>query len=74
MAKAAIKPTDAVRPVSTPRYRRGLEEPLAASIALPKDVIFLITEGNYVLVDEKPWNQVRELLDDVSRRGDRPIR
>jgi pantothenate kinase len=51
--------------VYAPTYRRGLEEPIAAAIAIPKDVTFLITEGNYLLVDDEPWNQVRELLDDV---------
>jgi pantothenate kinase len=49
--------------VYAPAYRRGLEEPIAASIAVPWEVPFVITEGNYLLADLKPWNLVRELLD-----------
>jgi pantothenate kinase len=49
--------------VYAPSYRRGLEEPIAASIAVPRKVPFVITEGNYLLADIKPWNLVRELLD-----------
>jgi pantothenate kinase len=51
--------------VYAPTYRRGLEEPIAAAIAVPREIPFVITEGNYLLADLEPWNLVRELLDEA---------
>ncbi|TFB75869.1 nucleoside/nucleotide kinase family protein [Cryobacterium glaciale] len=51
--------------VYAPSYRRGLEEAIGASIAIPKSVAFVITEGNYLLSDIDPWNRVREFLSET---------
>ncbi len=51
--------------VYAPEYRRGLEEPVAASIAVARSVRLVITEGNYLLADSGSWRQVRECLDAV---------
>jgi pantothenate kinase len=51
--------------VYAPAYRRGLEEPIAASIAVPASVPVVITEGNYLLVDQPYWRDVPGLLDEV---------
>jgi pantothenate kinase len=51
--------------VYAPAYRRGLEEPVAASIAIPADVPLVITEGNYLLLQSTPWDAVRGLLDEA---------
>jgi pantothenate kinase len=51
--------------VYAPAYRRGLEEPIAASIAVPRDVPVVITEGNYLLAPDPRWQAVRAELDQV---------
>lgn len=51
--------------VYAPDFNRDLEEPIAASIAIPRDVPLVITEGNYLLADEPGWREVRECLDEV---------
>jgi pantothenate kinase len=51
--------------VYAPEFRRSIDEPVAASIAVPADVPLVITEGNYLLADHRPWQQVRAQLDDV---------
>jgi pantothenate kinase len=51
--------------VFAPSYRRGLEEPIAASISIPDTVDIVLTEGNYLLSDVSPWNQVRDYLDEA---------
>jgi pantothenate kinase len=51
--------------VYAPTYRRGLEEPIAASVAVTRDVPLLITEGNYLLADLPGWREVLPLLDDA---------
>jgi pantothenate kinase len=51
--------------VYAPEFRREIEEPINAAVAVPRDVPLVITEGNYLLVDTGPWAQVRELLDEA---------
>ncbi|CCQ44271.1 fructokinase [Pseudarthrobacter siccitolerans] len=51
--------------VYAPEFRRAIDEPVAASIAIPADVPLVITEGNYLLVDQEPWKEVRAQLDEV---------
>jgi pantothenate kinase len=51
--------------VYAPEFRRALDEPVAASIAVPADVPLVITEGNYLLADQEPWKEVRAQLDEV---------
>ncbi|NYD43436.1 nucleoside/nucleotide kinase family protein [Nocardioides panaciterrulae] len=51
--------------VYAPAYYRGLEEAIAAAVAVPPDVPLVVTEGNYLLLDEGAWAGVRPLLDAV---------
>jgi pantothenate kinase len=47
-----------------PRFDRGLEDSIAASIGVAPEVTLVMTEGNYLLFDEMPWATVRTLLDE----------
>ena len=51
--------------VYAPDFRREIDEPVAASIAVPASVPLVITEGNYLLADHPVWQQVRAQLDEV---------
>lgn len=51
--------------VYAPDFRRSIDEPVAASIAVPAAVPLIITEGNYLLADGPHWQQVRSQLDEV---------
>lgn len=51
--------------IYAPAYRRGLEEPVAASIAVERHVPLVITEGNYLLADLRGWREIAPLLDDA---------
>ena len=50
--------------VYAPRFNRDIEEAIAGAIAVPPDVLLVITEGNYLLLDG-PWAAVRGLLDEA---------
>lgn len=50
--------------VYAPRFHRELEESYAAEIPVAPEIPLVITEGNYLLLDEHPWHHVRELLDE----------
>jgi len=49
--------------VYAPAFRREIEEPVAGAIAVEAHVPLVITEGNYLLLDEGGWAGVRPLLD-----------
>ena len=51
--------------VYAPEFRREIEEPVNAAVAVPRDVPLVVNEGNYLLVDEGPWAAVRGLLDET---------
>jgi pantothenate kinase len=48
--------------VYAPEFRREIEEPIAGAIPVHPDHRYVITEGNYLLLDTPPWHQVRTLL------------
>jgi pantothenate kinase len=51
--------------VYAPLFRREIEEPIAGAVPAAADVPLVVTEGNYLLLDEPPWAAVRALLDDA---------
>ncbi|MBQ1051409.1 nucleoside/nucleotide kinase family protein [Micromonospora sp. C51] len=48
--------------VWAPQFRRDLEEPIAGAIEVPPEVRLVVTEGNYLLIPNWPWDEVRALL------------
>jgi len=51
--------------VYAPRFHRDIEEPIAGAVPVPHEVPLIITEGNYLLLDEPPWSEIRPLLDEA---------
>lgn len=49
--------------VYAPEFRREIEEPVACAVPVPREVPLVVTEGNYLLVDDGEWADVRALLD-----------
>jgi len=61
---AAVR--DPARPVVTaPSFDHALGEPVPDDIIVASDVAVVLTEGNYLLLDEGDWADVRSLLDEV---------
>jgi pantothenate kinase len=52
-------------PVYAPGFERVLEQPIAGSIAVGPEVDLVVSEGNYLLVDEAPWSDAAAVLDEV---------
>ena len=48
--------------VYAPSFHRVIDEPVAGEVAVPAGVPLVVVEGNYLLVDEGPWRDVRPLL------------
>ena len=51
--------------VMAPVFERDLEQPLAGALPVPGAVGLVVTEGNYLLLDEPRWAAVRAQLDAV---------
>ena len=51
--------------VYAPQFRREIEEPIANALPIHARTQLVITEGNYLLLDDGPWAHVRSLLDEI---------
>jgi pantothenate kinase len=51
--------------IYAPEYRRELEEGIAGAIAIEASTPLVITEGNYLLLEDGGWDAVRGVLDEV---------
>ncbi|ANF57462.1 nucleoside/nucleotide kinase family protein [Halotalea alkalilenta] len=49
--------------VYAPAFEREIEEPVAGAIAVQPEVELVITEGNYLLLEQPGWNRVATMLD-----------
>ncbi|WP_110687437.1 nucleoside/nucleotide kinase family protein [Salinicola aestuarinus] len=58
-------PATSAQTLFAPDFCREIEEPIAASLAVDPDVSLVITEGNYLLLEDSGWGEVRESLDAV---------
>jgi pantothenate kinase len=60
-----IKTQARTETIYAPVFRRDLEEPIAGAIAVEPNTPLVITEGNYLLLEEGSWAQVRNVVDEV---------
>jgi pantothenate kinase len=51
--------------VYAPLFRRDLEEAVGSSVPVSRGVPLVITEGNYLLLNDPGWTHVRPQLDEV---------
>jgi pantothenate kinase len=65
---ALLRRIRAIRPgggtVWAPQFRREIEDSVAAAVPVTADTTLVVTEGNYLLLDASPWDEVRDLLDE----------
>ncbi|NED99985.1 nucleoside/nucleotide kinase family protein [Phytoactinopolyspora halotolerans] len=51
--------------VYAPGFERDLEQPIAASLPVGPEPEVVVTEGNYLLLDQPGWREARACLDEV---------
>ena len=51
--------------IYAPEFRRDLEEGIAGAVAIEASTPLIITEGNYLLMEDGAWGGVRSLLDEA---------
>jgi pantothenate kinase len=51
--------------VYAPGFERVIEQPIAGAIPIPRSARLIVTEGNYLLLDDGPWARVRPQLTEV---------
>jgi pantothenate kinase len=51
--------------VYAPMFERDLEQPIAGAIPVLPAARLVLTEGNYLLLDQGRWPEVRPLLDEI---------
>lgn len=53
------------RTVYAPQFRREIEEPIGSAVPVDPEVPLVVTEGNYLLLDQGRWPHARALMDEV---------
>lgn len=48
-----------------PEFRRNVEDAIAGAVAVEPQHRLVITEGNYLLVEDDPWGEVADLCDEI---------
>jgi pantothenate kinase len=61
---AALRQVRSRGRVEWPTFSRVTDEPVPGGVVIDDEPI-VVTEGNYLLLDEGPWKDVRGLLDEV---------
>ena len=51
--------------IYAPGFSRDLEESIAGALPIEPNVQLVVVEGNYLLVPEEPWSELRDLFDEV---------
>jgi pantothenate kinase len=51
--------------IYAPGFERVIEQPIAGAIPVPREARLIISEGNYLLLDEPRWAGVRPLCSEV---------
>ena len=52
--------------VYAPEFRREIEQSIGSAIPVPPEVEIVVVEGNYLLLDSRPWALARPLFDLVA--------
>ena len=55
----------ATETVYAPEFHREIEDSVAHNVEIPPEVRLVVTEGNYLLLPQAPWADVRPLLDEA---------
>lgn len=53
----------ATGPVACPSYSRRIESVVPDAFTIAGNVPIIVVEGNYLLLEESPWDGIRDLLD-----------
>lgn len=51
--------------VFAPLFDRSIEASIENGIEIAPRHEIIVSEGNYLLLDEKPWNEIRDLFDEI---------
>jgi pantothenate kinase len=51
--------------ILAPSFDHALKDPVADGILITADIHFILLEGNYLLLDESPWRDIKGLVDEA---------
>ncbi|MDY7083834.1 MAG: nucleoside/nucleotide kinase family protein [Actinomycetota bacterium] len=51
--------------IYAPGFERVIEQPIAGAIPIPRTARLIVSEGNYLLLDDPAWRPLRELFAEV---------
>ncbi|KAK1448772.1 short chain dehydrogenase [Colletotrichum melonis] len=64
-----LRASAGLRPVLAPTFDHKVKDPVSDGFTVDADVQVCIVEGNYLLVDDEPWNQIADLSSNMATNG-----
>jgi pantothenate kinase len=62
LSKSRFEPPETIL---APSFDHAAKDPVEGGIILSPNVTFVLLEGNYLLLNEEPWNQIKRLVDEA---------
>ncbi|KAE8440714.1 hypothetical protein EG329_006783 [Mollisiaceae sp. DMI_Dod_QoI] len=50
--------------IVAPSFDHAVKDPVANGIVIAKETQFVMLEGNYLLLNEDPWNKIKDMVDE----------
>ncbi|KUJ21292.1 P-loop containing nucleoside triphosphate hydrolase protein [Mollisia scopiformis] len=63
VTKLSASRSERIETILAPSFDHAVKDPVADGISISKDIQFVILEGNYLLLDEAPWNKIKGMVD-----------
>lgn len=63
-AVAKLKSGSSTDEIALPGFDHAVKDPVEDEIVVKTDTKVVLLEGNYVLLDEKPWDAIAEMVDE----------
>jgi pantothenate kinase len=51
--------------IQAPSFNHAAKDPVEGGILLNQDIKFVLLEGNYLLLNQDPWNKIKGLVDEA---------
>ncbi|KAK0109942.1 putative kinase [Cadophora gregata] len=64
LSKSRFKSPDKTETILAPSFDHTAKDPVENGIVIGPHIKFVLLEGNYLLMDEEPWRNIRELVDE----------
>ncbi|KAH7360366.1 P-loop containing nucleoside triphosphate hydrolase protein [Rhexocercosporidium sp. MPI-PUGE-AT-0058] len=65
LSASRFRSLEKLETILVPSFDHAAKDPVESGIVIGPEMQFVLLEGNYLLLDEEPWNDIRDLVDET---------